>query len=498
MIDSIINFKQLKNYITAPTSEKIAVCKVTRKGTFDYKNEGGTLTRILKNRGVDIQDVFEYFDIVDNPLFSKENPIKCQECTFSCKTNRDGSLTRHLRIEHKITPEQYLKNHPTEGIHFSEYKKNIERELLFKESDNNYIICPLCKVKLKKITGSHIQYIHKMTPEEFFMQTGVVNRSSEATLEKKRANYFTYNQNVDSKMNKPSKDEQEVRDYIQELLPTADLSKKKYLPGVEIDIYIEDLRVGVEYNGLYYHAEKSMGRGRKYHLNKTQLAEKHNIHLIQIFSDEWKHKKDIIKAKLKHILKCGDTTVVYARQCKIQEISPKIKKEFLEKYHIQGSSNSSYNYGAFYNGELVGVATFSKPRIATGTWKDVEGKLELTRFCIASEVSIVGILPRFLKRVMQDVPNLKTIYSYADRRYTNKYRNVYEKVGFQYVGETPPSYWYTKYQEKRYHRYTFTKHKLKKLKVYEEGLTEWQIMQNLKFDRVWDCGNLKYEWTPIY
>ena len=32
-----------------------------------------------------------------------------------------------------------------------------------------------------------------------------------------------------------------------------------------------------------------------------------------------------------------------------------------------------------------------------------------------------------------------------------------------------------------------------KLLIYDKSLSEWQNMQINKYDRIWDCGNLKYE-----
>jgi len=47
-----------------------------------------------------------------------------------------------------------------------------------------------------------------------------------------------------------------------------------------------------------------------------------------------------------------------------------------------------------------------------------------------------------------------------------------------------------------YYRTNFRKKLLaKKLKVYDEKLTEWQNMQLNNYDRIWDCGNFKYELT---
>jgi hypothetical protein len=42
----------------------------------------------------------------------------------------------------------------------------------------------------------------------------------------------------------------------------------------------------------------------------------------------------------------------------------------------------------------------------------------------------------------------------------------------------------------------FQKHKLAKIiKVFDPNLTEWENMQLNGYDRIWDCGNLKYTYS---
>jgi len=34
----------------------------------------------------------------------------------------------------------------------------------------------------------------------------------------------------------------------------------------------------------------------------------------------------------------------------------------------------------------------------------------------------------------------------------------------------------------------------KKLANFNPNLSEWENMKNNGYDRIWDCGHLKYEW----
>jgi hypothetical protein len=31
--------------------------------------------------------------------------------------------------------------------------------------------------------------------------------------------------------------------------------------------------------------------------------------------------------------------------------------------------------------------------------------------------------------------------------------------------------------------------------MFNPNLTEWENMKNNGYDRIWDCGNFKYEWS---
>ena len=59
----------------------------------------------------------------------------------------------------------------------------------------------------------------------------------------------------------------------------------------------------------------------------------------------------------------------------------------------------------------------------------------------------------------------------------------------------PPSYFYLTNYRKRLYKYAFSKQQLKKKfpEIYDDSKTEWQMMQELGYDRIWDCGKFKYE-----
>jgi len=254
----------------------------------------------------------------------------------------------------------------------------------------------------------------------------------------------------------------------------------------ELDLFIPEKNVAIEFNGLYWHSE-SNGKDRTYHLNKTIKCNQNNIKLIQIFEDEWKYKSHIVKSRLDHILNTNYCHTVYARKCEIREISNKEKDMFLEDNHIQGKDICKIRYGAYFKDELVAVMTF-KP---TNMVKGGDGSaIELSRFCVKAGHNIVGIASKLLKHFERNHNQWNEIISYADIRWSEG--NLYKTLGFEFVQRTRPNYWYV-VNDKRMHRSNFMKHKISNDE--NKHLTEHEIMLSKGIPRIWDCGMLKFRKT---
>jgi hypothetical protein len=286
-----------------------------------------------------------------------------------------------------------------------------------------------------------------------------------------------------------SKEQDDVVDFIRSIYsgPLMENTQKVLPNRKEIDIYLPDVKLGIEYNGNYYHSELIGKKDSKYHIGKTIAANELGIHLIQIFSDEWLYKKDIVKEKIRRFLVPIEHKI-YARKCIVKEIDANDKNNFLEKYHIQGEDRSETKLGLYQSTELVAVMTFSQPNASKGGGT---GFVELSRFATKSDYQVIGAAGKLLSYYKKTYHPSKII-TYADRRWTKPSENLYTKIGFIRVGETTPNYFYIGRGLKRLHRFNFTK-----ASIVEAGgdpnITEWQNMQNFGYDRIWDCGHLKYQ-----
>jgi hypothetical protein len=283
--------------------------------------------------------------------------------------------------------------------------------------------------------------------------------------------------------------EREVYEFILSLYNKEIIrNDRTVLNGKELDIYLPDYNLAIEFNGLYWHSEDYVGKN--YHLNKTIECEKKGINLLQIFEDEWVYKKEIVKSIIKSRLNSFNV-VIYGRKCLVGEIGSKTYKNFCEENHIQGTVNSKIKLGLFYNNELVSIMSFGGLRKSLGS-KSIEGHWEMLRFCNKLNTKVIVAASKLFSYFINNYKP-KEIVSFSDKRYFNG--ELYQKLNFQFIKETKPNYYYISDYLKRENRFKYRKDILVK-EGFDGTKTEWEIMSERGFDRLWDCGNKKWVWNP--
>jgi hypothetical protein len=251
----------------------------------------------------------------------------------------------------------------------------------------------------------------------------------------------------------------------------------------EIDIYLPELNLGFEFNGVRWHSELFLKNN--YHIKKTQICKNNGVRLIHIFEDDFDGKLNIVKSIISNVLNLSSK--IYARKTILKKINNKnLIQEFLTKNHLQGFVNTNINYGLYFNNELVSLMTFMKTRkILNKTNK--ESEYELVRFCNKTGVSVIGGASKLFKQFIKEY-NPITVLSYCDLSWSNG--GLYKNLGFYSIGITKPNYYYV-INGKRENRINYQKHKLVK-KGYDKSLTEVEIMSQLGYYRIFNCGNEKF------
>ena len=283
-----------------------------------------------------------------------------------------------------------------------------------------------------------------------------------------------------------------IKDILEEYNIEYIVNDRKPIYPYELDFYIPKNNLAIEVNGNYYHSEMLGQKNKNYHINKTKLCNEKGIKLIHIFEDEINDKYSIVKSRILYALGLHQKKI-FARKCIIKEITNKHKKDFLNENHIQGDAKDSIRYGLFSNDELISVMTFGKRKITsnkTSNW-------ELIRFCNKTNHSVIGSFSKLLSYVLKN-HNIQQFITYADIRWSgyDEKSTVYHKNNMIFNGYTPPSYFYMsrKNYNIRHHRFNFRKSKLVS-EGFDPNKTEWEIMQERGFDRIWDCGNIKFSYT---
>jgi len=270
-----------------------------------------------------------------------------------------------------------------------------------------------------------------------------------------------------------SQGEREVMKYIQSINQDIKVQSSVWgvIPNLEIDIWIPEMKIAIEFNGDYWHSTEK--KETDYHLSKTKLAEQNDIHLIHIYEHEWRDKPEKVKQLLRGMF--TDRQTIGARQTKNGVPTNDEPRSFFDQYHFDGHRGATEYYGLTFNDEWVMMASFTNG--------------ELIR--LASSIRVVG----GLSKIMKACPH-REIFSFANRGRTKRNHNIYLASGFVETRTTASNYVYVKGSEKL-SRQQAMKHKLPKLlgDGFDPILTERENMQTNKWLRIHDSGQLVYEWS---
>lgn len=276
--------------------------------------------------------------------------------------------------------------------------------------------------------------------------------------------------------------EQEITKFISNLGLETIQSDRKLIPPYELDIYVPEKNIAIEYNGLYWHSEEA-GKDRNYHYNKWLACKEQGIQLIQIWEDDYKRNPELVKNMLAHKLGASTQQKIYARNTTVKTVSKTDSDEFLNDNHIQGSVDGKIRLGLYTENKLVAIMVLK-------TEAGSQGKtLNLLRF--ATSVNVVGGFTKLLSWVEKSNPQITSIVTFSDNTISDG--GLYNNNGFIIAGIVKPDYMYITNGE-RNHKFNY---RLKRFKsdaslLWEDGLTETQLAKLNSLTRIWDAGKTKW------
>ena len=119
-------------------------------------------------------------------------------------------------------------------------------------------------------------------------------------------------------------------------------SNRSILKGQELDIFLPELNVAVEFNGVFWHSDAN-GKDKNYHLCKFEDCKKLGIELIQVWEDDWVLKSEVVKQQLLQIIVGG----TYLNNGVVETISVSAAETFLNKNCLQKFVIGEKFFGVF-------------------------------------------------------------------------------------------------------------------------------------------------------
>lgn len=211
---------------------------------------------------------------------------------------------------------------------------------------------------------------------------------------------------------------------------------RNVIPPYELDIYIPEKNVAIEFNGTYWHS--SLQKDKDYHYKKSSLCEEKGIRLIHIWEYEWNddRQQPILKNIIRSALGCTENKV-YARKCSIKEVPSNQMRKFFNDNNIQGFRPGKFSICLIYDDEIVmayqmGNAFFGKGKYE---WEVIRGATKLN-------TTVVGGASKIWKYFVDKYKPKSCVY-YIDYNYFNGKSILKLSDKFKYATSQPSfkNYW---------------------------------------------------------
>lgn len=476
--------------------------------TYGTKKFGGSLDKYkktcLERYGVEYascsQEVKEKIKNTNLKKYGKSSYLATDSCRNSIKDKAQelygvDNFAKADDIKEKIKKKNLEKYGVKSPIQLDEVKEKRKKTNLEKYGKENYSQTTEYWDRRKKTCAdkygvdhpSQLKENREKARETNLKKYGVTNYAKTKEFKKNYTKvclekYGVHNPLVLKGNQKYGKTQNEIKKWLKSLGFSFE-KNHEILDGKELDLYNENLKLAIEYCGLYWHNENSpQPRLHDYHYQKYVNCKNKKIRLILIFEDEWKSKREICESRIKSILELQNK--IYARKCKIKEISKKEFNKFTSENHIQGSNNLGIVfYALFHEEEIVGA-------ISLGRHHRNKKNIVLDRLCFKRNINIVGGSSRLFKACKEWAKNnnYKKIISWSDNRWSQG--NVYKKMGFVLEEELEPDYTYVniKNPKKRISKQSQSK----KRTNCPEGKTEKEWCLERGLSRIWDCGKKRW------
>ena len=272
-----------------------------------------------------------------------------------------------------------------------------------------------------------------------------------------------------------SKNERLIYEYVKSIWNNQNeifYHDRKVISPLEIDILVQskDKKLGIEYNGLYWHSVEMAMNSNRYtnildnYMKKLELCEQKNYKLLNIFEDEWLLNPTKIKNKIAFMLNLGKH--ISANECIIE--------------------THKNNIDLIYQNNCVAKLVFSKSRM------NIHEEWEIQNYCTADGIIVDNGLNYAINEFEKQFKP-KSIVTFIDRRWNNE--NDFANCGFfKQSFLSPQLWWFNTRLCERIISQTFEKtiaYELLNCKLSYNNNQHIQILNKNGWMRIYDCGKIK-------
>lgn len=296
-----------------------------------------------------------------------------------------------------------------------------------------------------------------------------------------------------------SKAEQKIADMLAAHTPVVQRDRTLLKPK-ELDMYLPEKKLAVEYCGMYWHSHWTAEIERRDHLAHTQKYEACKalgIRLLTVFESEWNERGPAVRRLLRNATGTSRGKLM-ARKCTLAKVDTPEARTFYEKYHPQGGAGYGEHYGLYWGNKLVACMRFTYGVNDRGV--GAAGRVwTLARY--ATRVTVAGGASRLFKAFLED-QKPKEVKSFSDNRYFDG--GMYARLGFILDAEIPADYqvWSPKIGLRSKSHY---QRRLLPARMAEHGMpgvfdpatdsrTELEMTYAMGCGRIYDCGKKRWVW----
>jgi len=228
-----------------------------------------------------------------------------------------------------------------------------------------------------------------------------------------------------------SEAEKELASFLGETFNTqVETNSRKVISPQEIDIYLPQFKVAIEFNGVYWHREEN-GKPQHYHREKRLACQSQGIRLLQVWEDDWANRKQVVMESLLREIRTGNLESKVHTAYSMTGLGADKAYEFYARHSLRMNKiTMSGHLGLSCKGKLNAVISFSQNREI----------LEVHNYAsLSSSSEYLNILIEEALKSSDDEPATMIKIIVANDNETGV---IYEKAGFFLDKELDPNYSY--------------------------------------------------------